>query len=65
MSDKVFLNNQGVEEESERSGWEDKRPFLVTLFDPFNIGGLIKDRREKRREKAANAYPLETKETDA
>ncbi|KAE9984707.1 hypothetical protein EG327_004918 [Venturia inaequalis] len=30
-------------------GWEDKRPFLVTFFDPFDIAGLImgKDKKTK------------------
>jgi hypothetical protein len=43
-SDKIFLNENNQEEESERGGWEDKRPFLVTLIDPFDIRGLIRNR---------------------
>lgn len=50
-TDKIFLNENGQEEETERGGWDDQRPFLVTLFDPFDIGGLIKARRAKRAEK--------------
>lgn len=51
QSDKVFLDENGHEQESERNTWEDKRPFLLTLFDPFDIGGLIRRRREKSKAK--------------
>lgn len=64
-SNKAFLNNQGVEERSDRGGWEDKRPFLLTLVDPFNITGLIHNQIKKRKEaKATNSDPLDTKEAD-
>jgi hypothetical protein len=64
-SNKTFLNNEGVEERSDRGGWEDKRPFLLTLIDPFNITGLIRNQIKKRKAaKATNSYPLDTKEAD-
>ena len=42
-SNKVFLCKDGVTEEV-GPGWVDKRPFLVTLLDPFDLVGLIKGR---------------------
>lgn len=52
-SDTIFLNENNQEEESERGGWDDQRPFLVTLIDPFDIGGLIRNRRSRNAEKSA------------
>lgn len=46
---KTVLNPSGQEEEVERGGWDDKRPFLITLVDPFDIGGLIKSYRAKKK----------------
>lgn len=45
---KVYLSPDGVTERL-GPGWADKRPFLLTLFDPFDIGGLIrgKDNKDK------------------
>ncbi|CCA75463.1 hypothetical protein PIIN_09446 [Serendipita indica DSM 11827] len=48
-SNKVFLNENGQEESTERGGWEDNRPFIHTLVDPFNIRGLLRERREKKK----------------
>lgn len=48
-TDKTYLDENGQEVESDRAGWEDKRPFLQTLFDPFNIGGLVRTYRKKKR----------------
>ena len=47
-NNKVYLAQDGVTER-EGPGWVDKRPFLITLFDPFDIGGLIrkKDNKDK------------------
>ena len=47
-NNKVYLAQEGVTER-EGPGWVDKRPFLITLFDPFDIGGLIrkKDNKDK------------------
>lgn len=61
--DKTILNEHGQEVESETGGWEDNRPFIVTLFDPFNIAGLIDEYRNKKKaEKAAASYPAEEKQ---
>ena len=46
-SNKVFLAEDGVTE-VEGPGYEDKRNFLVTLADPFDIGGLIRGRDKVR-----------------
>lgn len=45
---KTYLAQDGVTER-QGPGWVDKRPFLITLIDPFDIGGLIrkKDNKEK------------------
>ncbi|KAL9122574.1 MAG: hypothetical protein Q9187_000867 [Circinaria calcarea] len=39
-SNKTYLAQDGVTER-EGPGWVDKRPFIITVFDPFDIGGLI------------------------
>lgn len=44
----VYLARDG-KTELQGPGWEDKRPFLLTLFDPFNIGGLIRGEDAKDR----------------
>lgn len=48
QSNKIYLARDGVTE-LEGPGWCDNRPFLLTLFDPFDIGGLItgKDKKTK------------------
>lgn len=43
LSNKVFLAKDGVTE-MRGPGWTDKRPFSVTLFDPFDIYGLCTGR---------------------
>ena len=45
---KIYLAQDGVTER-QGPGWVDKRPFLLTLFDPFDIGGLVrkKDNKDK------------------
>ncbi len=45
---KVYLARDG-KTELEGPGWEDRRHFLLTLFDPFNIGGLITGEDNKNR----------------
>ncbi|CCA75462.1 related to RTA1 domain protein, putative-Aspergillus clavatus [Serendipita indica DSM 11827] len=60
-SNKIFLNENGQEESTDRGGWDDNRPFIQTLLDPFNIQGLIRARREKKQE--ADSHPLEEKQT--
>ena len=42
-SNKIYLSRDGVTE-LEGPGWVEKRPFIVTLLDPFDIVGLIKGR---------------------
>jgi hypothetical protein len=46
-SNKVFLSKEGAERRG--PGWKDKRPFLATLLDPFDIFGLVtgKDKKTK------------------
>ncbi|KAG8836176.1 hypothetical protein FRC17_009519 [Serendipita sp. 399] len=64
-SNKMFLNENGQEERGERGGWDDNRPFLLTLIDPFNIKGLIDDRAEKKKKKKKdNAYLMEDRKAD-
>jgi len=52
-NDKTYLDAQGqvVESANERGGWEDNRPWYITLFDPFNLQGLIRDRKETKAAK--------------
>ena len=38
---KIYLSKDG-KTELEGPGWVDKRPFLLTLFDPFDIVGLVR-----------------------
>lgn len=49
-NDKIYLDAQGREVESanDRGGWDDCRPWYITLFDPFNVQGLIRDYKERR-----------------
>lgn len=42
-SNKVYLSKDGVTE-VEGPGWVDKRPFLATVVDPFDLVGLIMGR---------------------
>ncbi|KAL9615049.1 MAG: hypothetical protein Q9167_000472 [Letrouitia subvulpina] len=44
---RVYLSKDGVTELL-GPGWVDKRPFLITLIDPFNLGGIFM-RRDKDR----------------
>lgn len=45
---KVYLARDG-KTELQGPGWEDKRHFLWTVFDPFNIGGLVRGEDSKNR----------------
>jgi hypothetical protein len=47
-NNKIFLAEDGVTE-VEGPGYDDKRPFIITLFDPFDIAGLITRRDKKNR----------------
>lgn len=42
-SNKTYLSKDGITE-VEGPGWVDKRPFLATVFDPFDLVGLIMGR---------------------
>ena len=44
QNNKIYLAQDGATE-IEGPGWTDKRPFLVTLIDPFNIGGMLSGKR--------------------
>ena len=46
-SNKVYLARDGVTE-LEGPGWVDPRPWWVTLFDPFDVVGLIKGKDKER-----------------
>lgn len=48
QSNKIYLAKDGVTE-VEGPGFQDRRPFLMTLFDPFDVVGLVT--RKKRHEK--------------
>ncbi|KAF2672482.1 hypothetical protein BT63DRAFT_452989 [Microthyrium microscopicum] len=47
-SNKVFLAKDGVTE-LHGPGWKDDRNVLLTIFDPFDIGGLITGRDKKTK----------------
>jgi len=47
-SNKIFLAKDGVTE-LRGPGWEDKRNFLLTFFDPFDIWGLFTGRDKKTK----------------
>ena len=46
-SNKIYLTRYG--EEKEGPGWVDKRPFICTLFDPFDLYGLVTRRESKNK----------------
>ncbi|KAL6154166.1 hypothetical protein ACJBU6_07449 [Exserohilum turcicum] len=45
-SNSVFLARDGVTERK-GPGWRDDRPWIVTMFDPFDLWGLVKGRDKK------------------
>lgn len=47
-TDKIYLSQDG-RTEREGPGWQDKRHFLLTIFDPFDIGGLIRGKDKQTR----------------
>ncbi|KAI9764825.1 MAG: hypothetical protein M1839_005702 [Geoglossum umbratile] len=47
-NNKIYLAEDGVTE-IEGPGYDDKRPFILTLFDPFDIAGLITGRDRKTK----------------
>ncbi|KAL4897268.1 hypothetical protein BDV59DRAFT_209545 [Aspergillus ambiguus] len=47
-SNKIYLAEDGVTE-IEGPGYEDRRHFLLTLFDPFDVVGLIANRGKKEK----------------
>lgn len=46
-SNKVYLGEDGVTE-IDGPGYGDKRNFLVSLVDPFDLVGLVKGRDKKK-----------------
>jgi len=57
-NNKIYLAEDGVTE-IVGPGYEDKRPFIVTLFDPFDVVGLImgRDRKNKYWESGNTTAP--------
>ncbi|KAA8646399.1 hypothetical protein EYZ11_005239 [Aspergillus tanneri] len=59
-SNKVYLARDGVTE-VEGPGYEDPRHFLLTIFDPFDVVGLITKRGQKEKfweiNEANNVHP--------
>jgi hypothetical protein len=45
-SNSVFLDRDGVTERR-GPGWDDDRPWIVTVFDPFDVWGLINKKDQK------------------
>ena len=48
--DKIYLdaNGQEVQSANDRGGWDDDRAWYITLFDPFNVQGLVRDYKERK-----------------
>lgn len=46
-SNKIYLSKDGIEVEG--TGFKDNRPFVVTLFDPFDVWGLITGKDKQNR----------------
>jgi len=44
----IYLAEDGVTE-IQGAGYQDKRNFLVTLFDPFDLWGVMKGRNMQRK----------------
>ncbi|KAL3426374.1 Protein RTA1-like protein 6 [Phlyctema vagabunda] len=47
-NNKIYLGEDGLTE-IQGEGYEDRRPFLVTFFDPFDIAGLLQGRNLNQR----------------
>lgn len=47
-SNKIFLSIDGSTERR-GPGWQDKRHFILTIIDPFDLGGLMKGNDNKTR----------------
>ena len=45
-SNSVFLDRDGVTERR-GPGWDDDRPWIVTVFDPFDVWGILNKRDQK------------------
>jgi hypothetical protein len=63
-SNKCYLSRDGVTERM-GPGWVDKRPFIVTVIDPFGIVGLIKRKDKKTAFWDLPEYQGEASRTDA
>lgn len=47
-NNKIYIAQDGVTE-IEGPGYEDTRPFIVTLLDPFDVVGMMKGRNMQQR----------------
>lgn len=47
-SNSVFLDRDGVTERR-GPGWADDRPWIVTVFDPFDVWGLVRGEDKKKQ----------------
>ena len=57
-NNKIYLAKDGVTE-IEGPGYDDKRPFLLTLFDPFDLWGLVIGRdKDKYWERGVNTRDM-------
>ncbi|KAI4125649.1 MAG: hypothetical protein LQ338_004141 [Usnochroma carphineum] len=54
---KIYLSKDGTTERF-GPGWEDKRPFLITLVDPFDIAGIFKKRDKERFWDHEDEHPI-------
>ncbi|KAL8690869.1 MAG: hypothetical protein Q9218_003783 [Villophora microphyllina] len=54
---KVYLSKDGVTERW-GPGWVDKRPFLITFVDPFDIGGLFTKRDNEKFWDREDEHPV-------
>lgn len=59
---KIYLSRDGTTERL-GPGWEDKRPFLVTLVDPFDIGGLFMKRDKEKFWDHEDEHPIVGQDT--
>jgi uncharacterized membrane protein YsdA (DUF1294 family) len=47
-SNSVFLDHDGVTERR-GPGWADDRPWIITIFDPFDVWGIIRGKDKERQ----------------
>lgn len=59
---KVYLSKDGITERM-GPGWQDKRPFLITLFDPFDVVGIFTKRDKDKFWNHEAEHPIVGHET--